>query len=91
MPSTDSDSRTELDLHTFLIVIGKNVLIKHDSGKTVNVGPFTDKLGKLKNVPIVDCVVAHNYLYTKKIIYLAMYNTIYIPEMNDNLIPPFVL
>ena len=83
--------RTELDSHASSIVVGKHVLVTYDSGKVVNVGPFTDKLGKLRNVPIIDCVVAHDCPYTKRTFYLAMYNALYIPEMTENLIPPFAL
>ena len=88
---TEAIHRTELDSHAASIVVGKNVLVTHDSGKTVNVGPFTDQLGKLKNVPIVDCVVAHDCPYSKKTFILAMYNALYVPAMEDNLIPPFAL
>ena len=84
-------SRTELDSHASSIVVGKNVLVTHDTGKVVNVGPFTDQLGKLKDVPIVDCVVAHDCPYSKRTFFLAMYNTLYIPKMNENLVPPFTL
>lgn len=84
-------SRTELDSHAASIVVGKNALITHDSGKSVNVGPFTEQLGKLNDVPIVDCVIAHDCPYSKRTILLAMYNALYIPEMSENLVPPFVL
>ena len=57
----------------------------------MTVGPFTDQLGKLQNVPIVDCVVAHDCPYMNKTVLLAMYNALYIPEMEENLIPPFAL
>ena len=91
MPETEDKFRTELDSHAASIVVGKNVLVTHDTGKSVNVGPFTKKLGKLKDVPIVDCVVAHDCPYTKKTFLLAMYNALYIPEMLENLLPPFAL
>ena len=56
-----------------------------------NVGPFSEQLGKIRNVPIVDCVVAHDCSYSGRTYYLAMYNALYIPSMTENLIPPFVV
>ena len=84
-------SRTELDSHASSIVVGDDVLITHDTGRTVNVGPFTEQLGKLRNVPIIDCLVAYDCTYTGKSYYLAMYNVLYIPDMSENLVPPFVI
>ena len=57
----------------------------------MNVGPFTDKLDKLSNVPVVDCIVAHECPYTRSTYSLAKYNALYIPEMTENLVPPFAL
>ena len=72
-------------------MVGDDVLVTHDSGKSANVGPFSEQLGKISNVPIVDCVVAHDCSYSGKTYYLAMYNALYIPSMKENLIPPFVV
>ena len=80
-----------MDTHASSIVVGDDVLITHDSGKSANVGPFSEQLGKIKNVPIVDCVIAHDCPYTGKTIFLAMYNALYIPSMKENLVPPFVV
>ena len=75
--SEDILSRTELDTHASSIVIGDNVLVTHDSGKVASVGPFTDQLGKLRNIQIVDGVVAHDCKYTGRTHYIAMYNALY--------------
>ena len=72
-------------------MVGDDVLITHDTGKSANVGPFSEQLGKIKDVPIIDCVVAHDCTYSGKTYYLAMYNALYIPSMKENLIPPFVI
>ena len=84
-------SRTELDSHASSIVVGDDVLITHDTGRTVNFGPFTEQLGKLRNVTIIDCLVAYDCTYTGKSYYLSMYNVLYIPDMGENLVPPFVI
>ena len=80
-----------MDTHASSIVVGDDVLITHDSGKSANVDPFSEQLGKIKDVPIVDCVIAHDCQYTGLTHYLAMYNVLYIPSMKENLIPPFVV
>ena len=67
------------------------MLVINDTGKTVNVGPFTSTLGSLKSVPIIDCVVAYDCPYTNETIYLSMYNVLYVKEMEENLLPPFVV
>ena len=84
-------SRTELDSHAASIVAGDNVLVIRESGRTVDVGPFTESLGKLKSVPVVDCAIAHDCPYTGLTRVIMMYNVLYIPQMTHNLIPPFVV
>ena len=84
-------SQSELDTYASSIVVGDDVLIMHDSGKSANVGLFSEQLGKISNVPIIDYIVAHDCAYSGKTIYLTMYNTLYIPSMKENLIPPFVV
>lgn len=84
-------NRTKLDSYAVSIVVGRNVLDTHDSGKSVNVWPFMEQLGKLKDIPIVDCVVARNFPYSKRTFLLALYNAFYITKMRENLVPPFKL
>ena len=56
-------SQSELDSHASSIVVGDDILSTHDSGKSANVEPFSKQLGK-SNIPIVDCVVAHDCSYS---------------------------
>jgi len=51
---TPEDSRTELDSHANMAVVGSNCIIVHNTGKSAQVSPFTSDLGVLQNVPIVD-------------------------------------
>ena len=84
-------TQTELDTHAASIVVGRNALVINETGKTVNMGPFPKELGSLKKVPIVDCVVAHDCPYSNETYYLAMYNALLVPQMEENLLPPFVV
>ena len=84
-------SRTELDSHAASIVVGSNVLVLCDTGKAVDVGPFTKSLGSLKKVKVVDCAIAHDCPYSGNRRLIIMYNALHVPEMNHNLVPPFVI
>ena len=72
-------------------MVGTNVLILNETGKTIDVGPFTKELGSLKKVKVVDCVVAHDCPYTGETRIIVMFNSLYVPSMENNLIPPFVV
>ena len=51
---------TEIDSHTSMIVIGKHDLVIQDTGHSAEVNAFSDDVGGLSKVPIVDAVVAYN-------------------------------
>ena len=84
-------SQSELDTHALSIMVGDDILITHDSGIFANTGLFSDQLGKIKDVPIVDCAVAHDCTYSGKVFYIDMYNVLYIPLMRENLVPPYMV
>ena len=67
------------------------MLILNETGKTVDVGPFTESLGSLKKVKVVDCAIAHDCPYSGNRRLIIMYNALYVPEMHHNLVPPFVV
>ena len=89
--AVSNDFRTELDSHAASIVAGRNVHVLRDSGRTVDVGPFTESLGKLKRIPVVDCAIAHDCPYSGTTRVMILYNALHIKEMNHNLLPPFVV
>ena len=82
---------TELDSHANMVVLGKNSFIFESSGKTCNVKPFTDEIGIAENVPIVDGAIAYDDSKTGKTYILLVRNALYIPTMETNLIPPFIM
>ena len=84
-------SRTELDSHANMIVIGKHSLVIARSGKTIDVGAFADEVGGLSSVPIVDAMVAYDCPRTNQVYLLIARNALYVESMDDNLIPPFIL
>jgi hypothetical protein len=89
--SKQQESRTELDSHANMTVIGRHARILHDSGKTAEVSPFTPAYEALQSVPIVDAAIAYDCPFTDKTFILVCTNALSIPTMSHNLIPPFIL
>ena len=86
-----ADPRTELDSHANMVVLGKHSFIFESSGRTCNVSPFAKELGIASNVPIVDGAIAYDCPTTKETYILIVRNALYMPSMDLNLIPPFIM
>ena len=56
--NTINISRTELDSHANMVVLGKESFIFESTGKTCNVEPFSIDLGIAQDIPIVDAALA---------------------------------
>ena len=82
-----------MDSHANMCVLGKHGLLlsELETARTVNVGAFEDSAGGLSNVPIVDPMIAYDCQRTNQVYLLVLRNALYIEDMNDNLIPPFIL
>ena len=63
---TNGKSRTELDSHANMLVVGKNCYVIGLTGKTMDVCPFTPEYESLKKVPLVDAELMYTCEYTKK-------------------------
>ena len=61
------ESRTELDTHANMVVIGRNSQAISWPGQTVQVNPFTPDYKALPEVPSVDAVIAYEYPLTDKV------------------------
>ena len=59
--------------------------------ETCTVNAFSESIGKLDNVPIVDAAVAYDCPYQCKTLLLLIRNALYIPELDINLLPPFIV
>ena len=62
----DEETRTELDSHANMVVIGMHAYILNNTGRTTEVSPFTSSYETLKNVPIVDAIIAYDCLFSGK-------------------------
>ena len=87
----DSCPRTELDSHANMVVAGKNALVIEDTGKTVEVKPFSSECNTLDNVSIVDAMVKHQDPHSERSHFNLMRIALHVPTMESNLVPPFAI
>ena len=59
-----ANPRSELDSHANMMVVGKNAFIFESTGRTCEAKPFSEDLGVVKNIPIVDAAIAYDCPYT---------------------------
>ena len=87
----DEESRTELDSHANMCVVGRHCAILTKPNRYANVNAFSPSIEKLARVPIVDAAIIYECPYKLKSYVLVMKNALYVKEMSHNLIPPFVM
>ena len=58
---------SELDSHANMVVLGKDCSIFEQSSLTCSVKPFSETLGKVTHVPIVDAAIAYECPYTYEV------------------------
>ena len=84
------ESCTELDSHANMPVVEKHAYIIAETGKKVDVSPFMPDNQPLM-VPLVDAMVRYDNPYNGKSYRLVLQNALYVPSMDNNPIPPFML
>ena len=62
----DESIQTDLDSHANMIVVGKHSFIISYSGKYLDVNAFTEAVGGLTQVPIVDAAISYDCPITHK-------------------------
>ena len=89
---TDDDpvSRTELDSHANMPVVGKYALIIGYTGRQVEVNPFSPHYDST-TADIVDAALLYECPFTGQIYLFLVRNAIHVPAMSNNLIPPFIM
>ncbi len=87
---TSGISRTELDTHANMPVVGRNAFVVARTGETVDVSPFTPDY-KPMQCSLVDAALLYECPYSGDEIILLVRNALYVPNMENNLIPPFVM
>ena len=72
-------SRTELDSHANMVVVGRHALVVSDTGRTAEVNPFTPDYEALQQVPIVDAAICYTCPYTDSQYYFIVRNALLVP------------
>ena len=86
----DGESHTELDSHANMPVVGREALIVEQSGKTMEVSPFTPDYKPIK-VEVVNAIVQYDSPLDGKEYMLVIQDALHVPSMCNNLIPPFIM
>ena len=63
----ENGGNTELDSHANMCVLGKQCQVLSESGRSVDVGAFTESVGGLNQVPIVDAMLAYDCKRTNQV------------------------
>ena len=90
MEDVDESSRTELDSHANMPVIGRNACILSTIGETVDVAPFTPDYKPI-SVELVDAALKYECPYSGEIKILIIRRGLHVPSVTHNLLPPFML
>jgi hypothetical protein len=75
----DEGSRTELDSHANMPVVGRNAYIISDTGRVADVSPFTPDYASMQ-IRIVDAAVQYDCPYDGESCILVIRNTLYVPD-----------
>ena len=86
----EHESRTELDSHANMPVVGRNSYVISDTGKMAEVNPYNPDYKSMR-LPIVDAAIQYDCPYTGEIMILIIRNAILVQSMKNNLLPPFAL
>ena len=76
---------------TKMIVLGQNYFFFEWSGKSCTMKPFSDCLGSVKDATIIDYDIAYDLPYSHECYILLCCNALYLPNMEDNLLSPFIM
>ena len=90
MEDVNESSRTELDSHANMPVIGMNAYILSKIGETVDVAPFTPDYKSI-SVELVNAALKYECPYSGKIKILIIRRGLYVPSMTHNLLALFML
>lgn len=88
--SATSSGFTELDSHANIGVVGKDVTVYEDTGRTVDVSNFMDSSPSVCGKKIVNAIMAHDDPYSGETIMCIAPGVMQVDEMNHNLLPPFL-
>ena len=74
-----------------MIVLGNHCFVFECSGNSCTMNPFIGCLGSAKYVLIIDAAIVYDFPYSHECYILLCRNALYLPNMEDNLLPPFAM
>ena len=74
-----------------MVVVGKHITIIARTGKSCEVQAFSSECDTLREIAIVNEAVGYDCTETGKAWVLILKNALYVPTMERNLIPPFII
>ena len=74
-----------------MIVPVKHCFVFEFYGKSYNVDPFNNILGSVKDIQITDADIDYYCPYSHEFYILICRNSLYLPNMEYNLLPPFIM
>ena len=83
-------SKTELDSHANMPVVGRHAFIISDTGRVAEVNAFTPDYDPMQ-LSIVNAAIKYDCPYDGQTYILVIRNALHVPSMKNNLIPPFVM
>ena len=87
---SSNGSRTELDSHANMPVVGRNVAVIAYTGRDADVSAFSPDYKPMK-IKIVDAAMQYDCEYTNESYLLVIRNALHVPSMEHNLMPPFIM
>jgi hypothetical protein len=82
------ESRTDLDSHANMPVVGSGVHVLVDNNRTCGDSPYSPDYEPME-VPLVDAAV--RYDRDGRVYVLLIRNALYVPSLEYNLLPPFMM
>ncbi|MEM7375797.1 MAG: hypothetical protein AAF587_44810, partial [Bacteroidota bacterium] len=83
-------SRMELDSHANMPVVGNQAYFLAHTGESAEVKPYNPDY-PTKTIPIVDAAIQYDCPYSDETCVFIIRNALYVPSLQINLLPPFVI
>jgi hypothetical protein len=74
-----------------MVVLVVQATVIQETGLFTDINAFSDEVSQLRRIPINDVVIAYACPYQLETYLLIIKNVLYVPSMDHNLIPRFVM